>query len=159
MSRSHAAGFTMMELVIVCAIMAIISAPLISVYLLPFRYHSLLADTVKTAQERRELLSHLARDIRCADSITEDASGTLRISVGDESIEYRSGPREVVRVLQTTGAPLEFHFENLSCTFHAGNGARYLTLSTEVTSHLRLTKVETPRKTRVVFCSNLEAGP
>ena len=76
-------GFTLVELAVYCALVAILSVPMLSVVLVSTRSVA-EADSLTRLQERnRSTLVHLRREIRLAlaDTVDVDITGTLRFNL------------------------------------------------------------------------------
>ena len=149
-------GFTLVELLIVLALISILVLPLMGIFFYPLKVHDNVATLGRVSRSCSRLIDHLADDIRCAESLTLADSGALQIERGNETVSYvQNLEGTVVREVQGD-TPIEFSYTGLQTQFVVDTVGRHQTVRAEITLKYDMLKQPFERKRVALFCSSLK---
>ncbi len=160
MNKPRYSGFTLVELLIVLAMVGILTPILTSVFLMPLRTHANLAALTNTTHSLSRAQQHLSEDVRCADDLTVETlpqggqrlliktpSGTVRYETGSEGFLVRTfeGP-----------VPLTFHFKHMHAEFTVDTTQKYKVLQAHLIAIHDMLKTSVEQGVERTYCSHLQ---
>jgi len=150
-------GFTLLELAIVMAIIAVIAVPFVSAVKLPMSVRA-TQDGIRSASDsHRRFFNHLSEDVRLADEIRIESEGdeqTLRLKIGDAIVEYKDTEKGLERTTTLARDSRRF-FEHIESRFSIETSEQGLGVLAESTLQIPMYRNDLTQNRVGVFLSHL----